>query len=117
HLALWVGGRGRIPTGSPLRGASPLPVLAAVSLAGVGDLRVAFDLSVGGLAVRELMGGTPADAPDRYAAGSPADLLPLGTPQVVVHGTVDAIVPYELSQRYVTLAQAKGEQVDLITLS
>jgi acetyl esterase/lipase len=52
-------------------------------------------------------------APEHFAEGSPIELLPLGVPQIVIHGTDDDSVPYEMSERYV--AKAAGE-AELVTL-
>src|SRR5262249_44049326 len=90
QLALWLAGRRWIRDGELSR-PKPLKVRGAVSLAGVVDLRRAYDL--GFEAVGRLMGGSPVDFPARYAAGCPAALLPLGGPPVLVHGTADPIVP------------------------
>jgi len=46
HLALWVAARPRLPVGSPLHAPSPLPLRGAVSLAGVADLRRAWELQL-----------------------------------------------------------------------
>ena len=67
--------------------------------------------------VRDAVG--PGSAPGRYmtpnhfADGSPIELLPLGVPQILVHGTADESVPYEMSQRYVAAAAGEGELVTL----
>ena len=116
HLALWVAGAQRVPADSPLHVDDPLPVRGAVSLAGVSDLRRAWELRLGSDAVAALMSGGPDDHPDRYAAASPQALLPLGVRQVVVHGTADPNVPYELGQRYYEAARALGDDVELWTL-
>src|SRR5919204_146950 len=52
-------------------------------------------------AVDALLGGSPEQVPDRYAAASPIALLPLGQRHVLVHGTHDSVVPYEDSVAYV----------------
>ncbi len=62
------------------------------------------------------MGGSPADYPERYAAGSPYDLLPLGIRQFLLHGTEDTDLPLEVSERYVRRATAKGDSATLLTL-
>ncbi len=73
HLALWAAARHKLPPGGTLHRASPLPIKGAVSLAGVPDLRKAAELKLGGDAVSDLLGGSPAAVPDRYAAASPVD--------------------------------------------
>jgi len=116
HLALWVAARHRLPAGSP--GASPrTAVSGAVSLAGVLDLVHAADHGVGGSAVRQLLGGTPAQHPDRYVLASPVAQLPLGVPQLVVHGEADYIVPPEMSRWYAEQAAAAGDEAQLEMLA
>ena len=51
--------------------------------------------------------------PEVPREGSPRRLLPLGLPQVLVHGTEDATVPYALSTAYV---EAAGGEAELVTL-
>jgi acetyl esterase/lipase len=52
-------------------------------------------------------------APEHFADGSPIELLPLGVPQIVVHGTDDDSVPYAMSERYVETAEGEAELVTL----
>jgi acetyl esterase/lipase len=47
------------------------------------------------------------------AGGAPRRLLPLGVPQVLVHGTADDVVPFEQSRSY---AAAAGTEARLLTL-
>jgi pimeloyl-ACP methyl ester carboxylesterase len=54
--------------------------------------------------------------PDRYAAASPSRLLPIGTPQLLVHGARDENVPVTLSRSYAEAARAAGDDADLIEL-
>jgi acetyl esterase/lipase len=70
-------------------------------LAAISDLRRAWALQLDGGVVRQLLGGTPDQVPQRYAAASPEELLPISVPQRLVHGTADSVVPFELSQRFV----------------
>ena len=80
HLALWLAGRSKIPAASELFVKDPLPLAAAVNLDGPGDLNAmlgAQEQICGRPVIAELMGGTPAERPERYRAGSPAELLPL----------------------------------------
>ena len=62
------------------------------------------------------MGGTPDQYPDRYDAGSPIELLPAGTRQVLVHGTADDIVPVSQSENFVERAEQLGEHSTLVKL-
>lgn len=112
HLALWLGARPKLPAGAP--GATPAVALrAAVSQAGVVDLIAATRPGMGAQPTVELMGGRPADYPDRYALASPFELLPLRIPQLLVHGGSDRIVPVEQSERYVQAARAAGDRAEL----
>jgi acetyl esterase/lipase len=58
-------------------------------------------------AVDACFGGEPP------AAGSPLAQLPLGVPQVLVHGTLDDVVPFEQSARYAKAAAGKAELIPL----
>jgi acetyl esterase/lipase len=104
HLALW------------LAAAHHLPLLGAVSLAGVCDLRQAAELHLSNGVVEELLGGSPNEVPERYAQASPRERLPLGLHQSLVHGTADDRVPYSISETYARAAAAAGDPVDLVTL-
>lgn len=115
HLASWLAGVGNVPHHSPIR-ADPLPLRAVVSLAGVLDPRLAWDLFLSERVVQDLLGGTPEDVPERYAAASPIALLPSGVPHLLVHGDEDGIVPIEISERYREAALAQGDDVTLLTL-
>ena len=116
HLALWLGGRHRIPKASPLHGTPKHRLGSAVSLAGVCDLRTAWKQRLGNGVAARLMGGTPDQYPDRYDAGSPIELLPTGTRQVLIHGSVDDIVPASQSEKFVERAKQLGEHPTLIKL-
>ena len=100
HLALWAAAR----CGADL----------AVAQAGVTDLREAWERGLSSRAAGDLLGGSPDEVPERYAAASPAELLPLGLRQLVVHGRRDDIVPPELSRTYVERARAAGDDVELV---
>jgi acetyl esterase/lipase len=115
HLALWAAGRHRIPADAPHGLGGPARVRAAsvVALAGVCDLGEAVRLNLSDGAVSGLLGGGPDEVPDRYRLADPARLLPLGVPQVAVHGTADDAVPTEISTGY---AAAAGPECELLLL-
>lgn len=116
HLALWAAARPRLPAGSP--GENPSVVVrAALSLAGVADLVEAAQLGLGDGAAVNLLGATPGQAAERYEVASPAALLPLGVPQVLLHGDIDAAVPIAVSEQYQQRAAAAGDDVSLVTLA
>lgn len=114
HLALWLAARPRIWKTDPLFEADPVRVGSAVSLAGVPDLARAFRDDVGRGAVGALMGGSPGDKADRYLSSSPAELLPLGVTQILVHGERDDVVPLDLSYAYAGRAKAGGDDARLV---
>ncbi len=115
QLALWAAGRHRLDRRAP--GSDPaLRPTAAVSLAGVLDLRRAADDGVGGGVVLDLLGGDPSEVPERYAVASPIELVALGVPTLCVHGTADGNVPISQSEAYAAAATAAGDEVSLETL-
>jgi acetyl esterase/lipase len=107
HLALWLAAR----SGARVR------VRAAIALAGVADLAAAARDGLGDGAVVEFLGGSPDEVPERYAAASPAALLPLGVPQLLVHGTADAVVPPSQSTGYADAAQSAGDVVEVVEVA
>jgi acetyl esterase/lipase len=84
-------------------------VTHAVSQAGVVDLARAAALGLSRNAADELVGARR----ELFAELSPIDLVPLGCPQLLVHGADDDVVPPELSRRYERAAGAAGDDVTL----
>ena len=116
HLALWLAARRRVPRATLFTGADPIPIKAAISLAGVCDLAHMARIPRDDHPVLAFMGGTPADFPDRYASANPAELLPMNVPQILFHGDADDRVPVEISREYVQHARAAGEAVEYVEL-
>jgi pimeloyl-ACP methyl ester carboxylesterase len=83
----------------------PRPALA-VGQAPVAALLKASGEKVGSGAVEALLGGSPAEVPDRYAVADPLTLLPTGVPTVLIHGTQDAEVPLSQSEAYAAAGDA-----------
>jgi acetyl esterase/lipase len=102
HLALWLGTRHKL-------------LRAVISLAGVADLRRAWELRLSNNVVADFLGGSPDEVPNRYQFASPIEHLPFGLTQKVFHGKTDASVPYEISKRYVEEARRSGDAAELIT--
>jgi acetyl esterase/lipase len=100
HLALWAAAR--------------CGVALAVAQAGVTDLRDAWSRGLSSRAAGELLGGSPEEVPERYAATSPAELLPIGARQLILHGRRDDTVPPEMSRAYVRSALEAGDDVELV---
>lgn len=120
QLALWLAGysrlAGRQMDDGVLFAAPVTPLVGVISLAGVNDLEMSWRLGLGSDAATELLGGGFDEVPQRYAAASPAALLPLNVPQIIIHGTADDRVTFLVSQAYTREAQAAGDQVTLIEL-
>ena len=109
QLALWLASPSRRRFAAS---EAPVRVTRVVALAPVTDLR---DLAVKNRGmVRELMGGEPSERSERYAEFSPIELVPLGVPQVVIHGTDDWLLPIAWSMRYVDAARANGDDATLV---
>lgn len=113
QLALWLAGRRRGGVGGD-GGGTPLPLRGAVSLAGVLDLRRAWALGLSDGAVEAFLGGTPDVVPERSAAASPREGVPLGVRQVLVHGTADEDVPVSMSEGYREAAVEAGDEASLL---
>jgi acetyl esterase/lipase len=113
HLALWVAARNKPANISSLVRVQPI---AAVGLAAITDLARAFELNAGKGAVNEFLGGSPRQYPDRYAAASPIELLPLGVRQLIIHGVKDEALPIDLSRSYAAATQASGDCVEFVEL-
>jgi acetyl esterase/lipase len=104
HLALWAASRDR----------PGVAVTGAVGQAAVSDLAAVARLGLSSGAVEELLGGSPEQVPDRYAAASPAQRLPLGVPLLLAHGARDDTVPVALSRDFQRAALAAGDTCDLV---
>ena len=85
--------------------------VAVAALAAVSDLECAYRLDSGRGAVRELLGGSPTQVPERYARVSPLRLLPLHVPQLILHGDADPALPPSMARDYVEAARRAGDAV------
>ena len=92
QLALWAAKRAQLPV---------------VALAPVSNVRDAVERRGPESAPGRFMAG------EQFAEGSPIELLPLGVPTIVIHGSVDDDVPYSMSDRYVAAADGEAELVTL----
>ncbi|MGK5443829.1 alpha/beta hydrolase family protein [Micromonospora sp. URMC 105] len=95
---------------------APAAVRGVLALAPVADLAEAYRLDLDAGAVAALLGGGPAEHPDRYAAADPRVLVPLRTRTVIVHGVRDRQVPIAVSRGYAAAARAAGGDVRLVEL-
>jgi acetyl esterase/lipase len=118
HLAMWVAARSRLPKSSPIYVSDPLPIRGVIDLAGTPDLEAlipAEQVSCRGPVVEQLLGGKPAEVPQRYAEASAIKMLPLGVPQTLFWGGRDDIVPASIGERYVQTAVHAGDPTRLVT--
>jgi len=113
HLALWAAARQQHAGAVEGR----VRIARVVGLAPVADLERAHVLRLGDGAVEALLGGTPARVPTRLRAASPMAALPLGVPQLLIHGLDDDTVPVALSRGYANTAREAGDEVELIELA
>lgn len=112
QLALWAAGRPQLPAGAV--GSAPLVTArAVVALAPVTDLERAR------VHAEQLLGGTAAQVPDRWAQADPVRAEAPAVPALVVHPTADETVPVKRSREYaevtgVTLVETGGMHRDPI---
>jgi acetyl esterase/lipase len=105
HLATWAASRGRHP-----RWTTEVEVTAAVSQAGVVDLRSAHDEHLGNGAVEAFLGHPPGPDDDPI---DPMQQLPLEVPVHCIHGVDDDVVPVTQSRAYVAAARDAGARAEL----
>lgn len=121
HLATWHSARHRLPKDSELSiSGEPFPLKGIINLAGVMDLALMEEVhnlrNPEQSPVADLMEGRPDEKKERYAHGSPAELLPIGVPQVNIHGALDVSVPIGISQSYSADAKKAGDEVEMVEI-
>ena len=115
HLALWAASRPTLPAGAP--GSGPrVAIHAAVAQAGVLDLALAAGLMPSSTPTRALL-GDPGTHFERYVLASPRERLPLGIPQLVLHGERDDTVSMRIATSYAAAAREAGDPCELVVLS
>jgi acetyl esterase/lipase len=117
HLALWAAARSRLKPPSPLFVRNPLVPVGVINLAGRMDMSDGieeYEATCRAPVVRQLLGGMPADVPERFVDSSPARLLPLGVRQVMIWGSGEDNVPQDQAERYVAAARRAGDEARLI---
>lgn len=119
HLAAWLAHRGSLragTAGSVGPGESHVPVVGAVTQAGLLDLVGASVERLGNDAVTALMEGEARSLPQRYHHASPLAQVGDGARVICVHGDADDTVPLSQSERYVEAAVRAGDPAKLIVL-
>jgi acetyl esterase/lipase len=112
HLALWAASRHRLPPDASWY-VPEGQVRGVVALAAVSDMAACHALRLGQGAARALLGGGPGRHPDRYCLADPMQLLPVGCPVRLVHGSADDRVPCGMSRDYLAKARAAGDDGEL----
>lgn len=125
HLAAMLGCTGPAhgfdpPEAPPPRPGLPSPfgVQAVVFMYGIGDLlhwaRNAPVKRKGLEALALMMGGTPAEVPERYRAASPLTYAgPSSAPMLILHGTADEVVSFRESVILAEELRRRSVQVEL----
>jgi acetyl esterase/lipase len=85
---------------------------AVLSLAGVVDLRRAYELHLSNDAVVEFLSGTPNEVPEHYREADPMQLPIPKVPQWLIHGSADETVPPAFSREYVSAKQTGASRED-----
>ena len=106
-LALWAAGR---------RQAS-VRAVGAINQAGLVDLEAVARSDVFSAAVVRALLGDPDENPEPYALANPMANLPLGVPQLHVHGDADENIPLALTERFVECARAAGDEAELAVVA
>jgi acetyl esterase/lipase len=115
QLAFWAAARPTLPPGTP--GAEPrVQIRAVVSQAGVLDLTLAAGLMPSSTPTRALL-GDPTEDFERYVLASPRERLPLGVPQLVLHGEQDTTVSLRIATSYAEAALAAGDACEARVLN
>jgi acetyl esterase/lipase len=96
-------------------------VTRVISLAGVVDLRQAYELHLSNDAVVEFLRGTPSAVPDHYREADPLCLSITQAQQWLIQGSADVDVPPKFSRDYVAVKQKRQgnqkEDVHLLEIS
>jgi acetyl esterase/lipase len=90
-------------------------VSKVVCLAGVVDLRRAYELHLSHDAVAEFLHGTPREVPDHYREADPMEFSIPHAKQRIIQGSVDDVVPSVFSRDYVAAKEKRtgGEKEDV----
>ena len=113
HLALWAAARSHLPTDAPISSTNPLAVRGVLALAPAPDLPYLHEQAICEHVVDKLMGGSPAEFPDRYRWGDPLQLAPEGVRQVLIVGKYD-VDWGPPGRRYFRAATERGDDIRLI---
>jgi acetyl esterase/lipase len=89
--------------------AGEVPLSGVIAQAGALDLPELWRLGTSDHVVRQLLGGSPDEVPERYDAATPRP--PAGLPLLLVHGALDEDVPVSMSREF-----AAANDADLVVI-
>ncbi|WP_244971608.1 alpha/beta hydrolase [Gordonia rubripertincta] len=111
QLAVWGGTRHRLEDDEV--GSRPAFVPSrVVSISGPLDMRYAVNHG-NGRVIKQILGGTPEQVPDRYESVDPIQNLDPDLPVILFHGLADDDVNPNNSRRYTAAVHAAGGTADL----
>lgn len=118
HFALWLAARKKLAPGAALYVESAVPVKGVVSLSGPGDIKRFIEMIPRYANVLNQLhgGGSPEAIAKNMKEGSPAELLPIGVPQIFITGDKDGAVPIQEAREYSVKAQSAGDKVEVISV-
>lgn len=111
HLALWSAARHKLNSTSELYTTNPLPLLAAVNIAGPGDLQAFRPMqktSCGFNAVDAIF-HDEVNNQEIWQQASPSELLPFNVMQLLITGEQDQAMPPQIMQQYAKQANVQGD--------
>lgn len=113
NLAAWACSRPVLSDNAP--GANPtFTVTDCAGIAGVYDLNLAYQEH--DKYVKDLLGGSPTEVPERYALASPALNVAPRSRLVILHGRNDRVVNVHEAEQYVETAREDRQTVDIVLL-
>ncbi|MDH6197641.1 acetyl esterase/lipase [Mycobacterium frederiksbergense] len=114
QLAVWAGTRHNLRDDEV--GSRPLfRPTRVVSLA--GPLDMVYAANHGDKHIVSVLGGRPAEVPQRYTSVDPIQNIDPSVPVIALHGTLDTVVAPANSQRYVAAAKKLGGRAALELLA
>ena len=115
----WIGLRSSLPANALGRGRSPIKVNTIVVMDGPPELAKFSEngrdqMVCGAPVISQLLGGTPAQAPERYALGDPGKRLPWKAPILIASGVV---LEKADADAFAEKARKAGDRVEVLDLS
>ena len=114
HLALWLAGRHRLPESSELYRGDPLALRGVISIAGVNDLELSYELG-GRTDILTLIGADSLDSGERrFKETNPARLRPLDVLQTLMIGDQDSQWRLKMTESYAKESVEAGDMTKVL---